>query len=152
VVYTSELTGPQFPAGIREPLNSGPSQYTDLPCTLTGGGGGKRYNSWILDNSKAKDSNNSRPDSPAQLAMCQYSRENNNNNALPLFFGLGFVCFFRGRGPPWGSPDLLSCWHPVYMLCDKTWIKPDRVIASLKYGKRTHQRNPADIFYHLSNT
>jgi hypothetical protein len=35
---------------------------------------------------------------------------------------------------------------------DKTWRKPDRVIASLKYGKRTHQRNPADVFYHLSNT
>jgi hypothetical protein len=38
------------------------------------------------------------------------------------------------------------------MSCDKTWRKPDRVIASLKYGKRTHQRNPADIFYHLPNT
>jgi hypothetical protein len=57
-----------------------------------------------------------------------------------------------GRGPPWGSPDSLSCWHPIYMLRDNTWRKPDRVIVSLKYGERTHQRNPANIFYHLPNT
>jgi hypothetical protein len=38
------------------------------------------------------------------------------------------------------------------MLRDKTWRKPDRVIANLKYGKRTHQRNPAHVFYNLSNT
>jgi hypothetical protein len=34
----------------------------------------------------------------------------------------------------------------------KKWRKPDRVIASLKYGKQTHQRNPAVVFYHLPNT
>jgi hypothetical protein len=39
-----------------------------------------------------------------------------------------------------------------YMSRDKTWRKRDRVIASLKYGKRTNQRNPADIFHHLPNT
>jgi hypothetical protein len=34
VSYTSELTFPQFPAGIGEPPNSGPERYTDPPCTL----------------------------------------------------------------------------------------------------------------------
>jgi hypothetical protein len=50
------------------------------------------------------------------------------------------------------SADSLSCWHSIYMLCDKTWGRPDRVIASLKYGKQTHQRNPPDVFHHLPNT
>jgi hypothetical protein len=74
------------------------------------------------------------------------------------FFYLVFSRFFSGVGGDGGrgstrrSPDSLSCWNPVYMLSDKTWRKPDRVITSLKYGKRTHQRNPADVFYHLSNT
>jgi hypothetical protein len=35
-----------------------------------------------------------------------------------------------------GAVYSLSCWHFIYMLRDKTWRKPDRVIASLKYGKR----------------
>jgi hypothetical protein len=54
-------------------------------------------------------------------------------------------------GAPRGSTDSLSCRHPVDMLHDKTWRKPERVIASLKYSKRTHQRNPADVFYLLSS-
>jgi hypothetical protein len=33
-------------------------------------------------------------------------------------FVLGFFVFSRGRGPPRGSPNLLSCWHPVYMWGD----------------------------------
>jgi hypothetical protein len=83
--------------------------------------------------------------------------KNNNNNALPPFF-LGGERVFTGVGGngggelPGGSPNSLSCWHPVYMLHDKTWRKPDRVIASLNYGKRRHQRNPAEVFHHLPNT
>jgi hypothetical protein len=78
--------------------------------------------------------------------MCQYKYK---YNAPPHFFP--FLFFFSGvalptreKGPP-RSPDSLYFWHPVYMSHDKTWRKPDRVIASLKYGERTHQRNPADV-------
>jgi hypothetical protein len=37
------------------------------------------------------------------------------------------------------------------MSLDKMWRKSDRIIASLKYGERTHRRNPADVLYHLPN-
>jgi hypothetical protein len=39
----------------------------------------------------------------------------------PLFLALVCFLFFQGdggAGPPGGSPDSLSCWHPVLMsLC-----------------------------------
>jgi hypothetical protein len=118
-------------------------RYTDPPCTLA------LQQQLDAEKQQGQGQQQFKTRPTSAIGNVSIESKNNNNNALPPFFWRG-VGWERGASP--GSPDSLSCRHPVYMSRDKTWRKSDRVIGSLKYGKRTQQRNPAEVFYHLPNT
>jgi hypothetical protein len=132
-ICISELTGPQFPAGIRESPNFGPGRYTDPLCTLVGGAN-STTTAGCRTIARPRTVTNQDQTHQCNWQCVNTVKKERITMPSPCFLGV-FSGVERdgGGGLPGASFDSLFCWRPVYMSHDMTWRKPDRVIASLKY-------------------
>jgi hypothetical protein len=127
----------------RNPKTQDRDPYTDPPCTLA-----ERNSTTTTGCTTTPMPRRRHINTGTTGAICNVSIQfQTNNNVLPPFFPF-FSFFFggnRGKGKSQSSLDSHFSQHPIYVLSDKTWRRPDRVIGGLDYGKQTLERNPTNI-------